>query len=810
MSEAVGGTSGTGVNGKSKPRKRALFSCDRCKRRKRACKRYDDHGGRIFDNTTPCEQCKNTGSECETTISRKKRNFFSVSENSLLQLKCLVKIVKAMFPECNPNNFEDIENIARLLYVQLPENHLGDALELGFDPVSKASRDGTPLTDPYTDPGIVLSSEQLANKMEFLNEKPAEDEKPLASGNEINNEMPETEIGLGGAERLFTALLEIEKRRTQKEVPSFDMNNSLTSIATQRKACTFHPSYVINGNDIEKCLILDGIPQDECELYTRHFFEHINENYFLFIESEFRKRQDAFFKLLQDKENYKDTFERYDFTKEEICTIYLVWILGRKSYLLNLQQENISEENKYTSDIDIGDYLNAINLTLSGAFFTNNLATVRLLFLAGLFHASIKNRNSAWHLFANSCLKCVGLGYHRNRRVGNLSAVEQENIRITWWSCFKIHMNNSAILGRLPNISLYEVDLDLPKLEFITDVGFRETYRSGINLFKIMFSILKNREYLLKSRNPWCQKNFFNVIYIKNQLIDWEKNLHPLLKTYAKPKTKRSLVKLHMQYQHCIMSLTVPYLIAYALKPKYSTSDVISTLCFGLKSAVDMVSVISYSSNQTNFNGLLYYDLFYAYNSLMMLLLGFTLMKSGSINKTDNNYNVFSDFLQNEFQINKVVILEAINKIKDINDRYGSTATSVMKDASNNIKLLLNHFKIHDMGMQQLEEDTSMEKQQTPVLKATTQSPPTENDTSNVDTINSPFFVSNRLCDNFAAIYAEGSNIPNEEVEDISYISGLDTDFFDLIDQINNEIKQPAIGINDKFFWDWDKLFSGE
>lgn len=824
--EAIGYKPGMSY-GQLKERKRATYSCDRCKQRKRACKRYDDQGNRLFDNIAPCEQCKKTGATCKTTILRKKRTFFSVSESSLVQLKCLTKIVKAMFPECDPNKYEDIENIAKVLYVKLPKDeaslhdmHENDAFTSSF---SAETLSGPSTITPSTvgDNSSIIQKigdqiETLKNGLNSKNNKILEDisyksPEDVKIKQEVIDEDQEKKkpmtqpsqllIGLGGAERLFTALLEVEKRHSHTEVPPLDHNNSLTSVTRQRNNITFHPSYVINGNDIEKLLLLDDIPRHECEFYANIFFERIHERYFLFREERFRNRQNEFFKLLDSKDA---DIIKAGFTNEEICVIYLVWILGRKSFLLQSQHDNRFSLNDIVSDSVINDYLNAIHLCLSGCFFANSLNSIRMLYLTSLFHSTIKNRNVAWHLMANSCIKCVGLGFHRAFPVSKLPESEQEDIKIVFWSCFRLHMNNCAILGRLPNISLYEVDLEPPKLDFIDDELFKCSYWDGIELFKIMFSILKNREYLIKSKNPWCQQNFIDVMQIKHDLTNWKENLSPEIKNVGVPNVKRCIIKLHMQYYHCVLSLTVPYLIAFSLRPKKSiesNDEIVKLLCMGIKSSMDLVELIKVSSQGVDFNGLLYYDLFYAYNALMLLLLGFTLIKNGVMDKQSEMYNVLADVLLREYGVDFPAIMRTIHDIKDINTRYGSTATSVMKDASNNITLLLKYFKITNDGANNNyphADENNIPQHGNQFIAPANGQPPFNQDIPMLPHDDPNMYMN------------DTHSMPISPSSPFDSFINADNEFFEIIQSINTESQPKPLGLNDKIFWDWSKLFTLE
>lgn len=794
-------------NIKQRQRQRATYSCDRCKQRKRACKRYDSNGNRVFDTKTECQICKDTNSTCQTTIARKKRTYFSVSESSIIQLKCLTKIVKAMFPEKDPNNFNDIQNIANDLYVSLPnEDKIKDVISSNeqmknhlnhFGGVNFGNNKINPTND-------ILSNDQLS--------------KIDSNVDDVN------EIGLGGTERLFNALLKLEERRTHKQAPLLDTNNSLSSVIHQRSLSTFTPSFVINGNDIGRFVLLNGIPVDECRLYTEAFFTRIHESFYLFNEKEFLLRQEQLFNILVQLKDKNQNYQVNDiFSKEEVCTIYLVWLIGRKSYILKHQLANLPLPIELVAESVINDYVSSVNLCLSSVFFTNNLHAVRLLFLCSMFHTIIKNRNTAWYFMSNTCIKCYGLGYHNNLTVNEISnEAERENIKVAFWSAFQLHMNNCAILGRLPNISLYEIDLDLPKLDYI-DETFRDYYKASMSLFKIMYEILENRKYLIKSKNPWKQSNYFSVLEIRNDLLSWNKKLPNNLKNYKCDNPKRFLIKLHLQYNYCVISLTTPYLIAYSLYPIKTTKfkdESVNILCSGIESAINTVKVIKYSADNNCLNGVLYYDLFYAYNSLLVLLLCYTLIKS------KGDYKILHETLKAKFKINIDDILNTIQFIKKINDKFGSIATGVMEDASKNIKLLLKYFKLESIPQEDCQnvnspffnisennvsqvnnniynngEQTHYENQNTDRHIYSHEYTDAETDFDcfkNTNSLNTKNDEENLDHEDNTEVFENSNNI-NGNI--------MDNDFFGLLDYMTNETKPTIFGMNDKMFWDWNKLF---
>ncbi|GAV28040.1 hypothetical protein PMKS-001508 [Pichia membranifaciens] len=226
-------------------------------------------------------------------------------------------------------------------------------------------------------------------------------------------------------------------------------------------------------------------------------------------------------------------------------------------------------------------------------------------------------------------------------------------------------------------------------------------------------------------------------------------------------------------------------------KSSDSNEEIIKFLSMGIKSSMDLVELIKVSSYGVDFNGLLYYDLFYAYNALMLLLLGFTLIKHGVKDKESEQYNFLADILCQEYSVDIPAILKTINDIKDINMRYGSTATSVMKDASNNITLLLRYFKITS-------DTTSENNPSQPV---------------------NPFNLSSGqlpMSDNIPIIpqdqstmyMGDANNIHLSPSSPFDSFLNADNEFFEIIQSINTEIQPKPLGLNDKIFWDWSKMFS--
>lgn len=638
-------------------RKRAVFSCDWCKLRKRACCRFSD-GTRVFDSVTPCTECVKGKRECITTIKRRKRHQESNSELKY-HLECLQKIVKAMFPETDPNSIDDLRSMAKALFVSLPDSD-------------------TEFHDS------------------FLKEE--------------SNSSTKAHINFRGGSNVFKALLQLG-----------DGNNAKDQILTFRNHRLDSSIRSVEVPNLQRYLMINFISQAEAEKYTEVFFQKVHSSYFIFNERKFRSRMSFFFRdypVLTSKD-YKN------FTNEEICTMYLVWILGRNT-LLSMNTEN--ENTDVVPDVVVTHYIRVINLCLSDFIFSKSIDSVRMLYLAALYHDTLRNRETCWLLLSNCCLKCISMGFHRNQCIRKLDPELQEEIRVVWWSSFRLQVNNSAILGKLPVFSLQDVNLDLPKLECVDDPLFKASYFKSVALLKVMYSVLKNREYLLSNNDPWSKENIGTVMKLQRTLIHWRETCSTNLQNYKMNPPKRYCIKLHLQFHYVSMSLSLPYLLEVSIKMKgylNNKTALLMPMCYGLSSAVELTNVLCFSVESHLINGLLYYDLFYAYNALMVLLLGYTLTKEKSSDESSQNYSLVLYTLENSFSIDFVAIMKSIEIIRSINAKYGDKATGVMKESSEKIKLLLKHFRLNNPTTQNtLYKKKQLDGTPTNTNPVTTDTPP--------------------------------------------------------------------------------------
>lgn len=612
-------------------RKRAAFSCDRCKSRKQSCKRLNS-ANPIYDDKTACVPCVEAGVDCTTTMPRKKRKFFSMSETSRYQFKCMTAIVKSMFPDKDVSNTSDLVDIGRNLGIAMPE--LPEVEE--------------------------SDSEPLLNQ-----------EKPTSNSPSIDREENSQVFGLRGTSGILNALLGVK-------------HTECVSTSNHTRALTLN--CLSSSTSLEPLLKL--VSPADANSYVDHFFSRMHQSYFIFNEVCFRRQHRA---LLSNSLEY--------LCKEDICCVYMVWILGRNG----LRSANNDGRSTSLTDDVLNNFLNLIKLSLGENLLSPSLQSIRLLYVTALYFNSIEQRDAGWLLLSLASQQAIGLNLHKESHVKTFSEREQEDIRIVWWSLYKLLMSVNSSLGKNPDGCYKECDLDLPRLHDISDELFKEYYLKSVGLFKIMYRILKHRKKLYFNNQPLALENIERMMEVNSLLTSWWNSLSSRLKNYTVEPLHRFQVKLHLQYHYLYISLTLPYLVYITTKlKKYSLKNegpLVNTICSGIVSAVEITKVIDFSAKKKFVSGPLNYDMFYGYNATMTLITALILISGkAKIDDASNiNKTYLGKLLSENYEVDGHSILNAINVIRVVNMQNAGHVHGPMKSASDNIALLLEHFGLEKM-----------------------------------------------------------------------------------------------------------------
>ena len=774
----------------SEKRKRALFSCDRCKLRKTKCNRIQNNDLK-YDNITPCLQCSKAGVSCTTSIPRKKR-FYGPVKNIALHYKCLLAMVTGLFPDSDVYNIEELIDIGHKLKLEMPtmdsvdevldksekesleklkretkhmdviqsqavkHEHGSETSEEGWEyettqsadasNASNVSDEATP-AKAVTDEKTSLAEEKrdatdtlLTSKVLHKNAQEADDNSQITHSpqiQDINNDPKILEkkltqnvlsklppglkiksnsidndrlimdkfghthfIGNFGTASLLNGLCDIIIKRSynQQNPPTSTQDirdSSVQTITSENVPVYQYPSHLYNLDtiNVDRFPLINIVERSEADAYVKIFFEKVHPYYFIFIESHFMEKYGIFWEEL-DLNVTKDTDRSHTLSRlssAEICTIYTVWILGRR-FQQYADPEKLPKNSVLDQDM-IGKFIDIIKLSLSDVVLTPSIDGIRLLILFSVYLSSIKVRESGYCLMELAAIQAKSLGLHRKSIVNKFNDQKSDVMKRILWSLAKAETTLCCSFGRASAIPWEEIDIHFPVIEDETDEHFKIYYLQSCNLTKIIFKIL---DYKKKTqRDPLSLVSIEKALYFKKKLESFWGNLPESWKNYKSLPIKRYKPKLHIQYHYYYITLTLPMFLHIVNSHNYIVKNddpFLSLLVCGIRSSFKTAEIVSYTDSKGFFNGTIYYDVFYCYNAVMVLTLTYILFKSSQPSKTKQIIDLNN--LNSKYNINLEAILQSINLIRKLVLNNLHQIDGTMKRMSDIIETLLEDLGI--------------------------------------------------------------------------------------------------------------------
>lgn len=766
----------------SEKRKRALFSCDRCKLRKTKCNRIQNNDLK-YDNITPCLQCSKAGVSCTTSIPRKKR-FYGPVKNIALHYKCLLALVTGLFPDSDVYNIEELIDIGHKLKLEMPtmdsvdevldksekeslekleretkhmevqqshvkHEHGSDHAEKDWDYESTPSADATNALDEVILSKTVTAEKALStggetqsadetptSKISSKNEKevgsryratPAQpqdakddpkllDKKltqnvfsKLPPGIKIKNNSIDNDrlimdkfghthfIGNFGTASLLNGLCDIIIKRSynQQNPPTSTQDirdSSVQTITSENVPVYQYPTHLYNLDtiNVDRFPLINIVERNEADAYVKVFFEKVHPYYFIFIESHFMDKYEIFWEEL-DSDVIKDTERSHTLSRlssAEICTIYTVWILGRR-FQQYADPENLPEDSVLDQDM-IGKFIDIIKLSLSDVVLTPSIDGIRLLILFSVYLSSIKVRESGYCLMELAAIQAKSLGLHRKSIVNKFNDQKSDVMKRILWSLAKAETTLCCSFGRASAIPWEEIDIHFPVIEDETDEHFKIYYLQSCNLTKIIFEIL---DYKKKTqRDPLSLVSIEKALYFKKKLESFWSNLPESWKDYKSLPIKRYKPKLHIQYHYYYITLTLPMFLHIVNSHNYIVKNddpFLSLLVCGIRSSFKTAEIVSYTDSKGFFNGTIYYDVFYCYNAIMVLTLTYILFKSSQpfktkqiidLNNLNSNYNINLEAILGSINLIRKLVLNNLHQIDGTMKRMSDIIETLLED----------------------------------------------------------------------------------------------------------------------------------
>ncbi|GMM30370.1 hypothetical protein DAMA08_031150 [Martiniozyma asiatica (nom. inval.)] len=700
-------------------RQRALFSCDRCKIRKTKCNRISDNDLR-FDNITPCIQCTKAGVSCTTSIPRKKR-YYGPVKNINAHYKCLLALVTGLFPDHDVYNIKKLIELGRSYKFEMPDISSLEDIDSDMEDIKSNSDDGKILAQEENqsveisenDFKEVIKEEQIDRDIK----RPKLPANIKLRGSAYDKERLIMDkfghthfIGNFGTASLLNGLCDIIIKRSfdQKKPPTSTQDirdSSVQTITCESTPIYQYPTHLYNLDsiNIDRFPLINIVQRLEADVYVDVFFKKVHPYYFIFNQNSFMKTYEIFWEELDRNLDEESEFQPMKLTSPQICSIYMVWILGRR-----FQQFSSPENLPHNAVLDqeiISRFVDIIRLSLSDVVLTPTIEGIRLLILFSVYLSSIKVRESGYCLMQMACIQAKSLGLHRKFIVDKFNHSKSDVMKRIMWSLTKIESTLCCSFGRSSVIPREEIDIDLPKLDDVKSDQFKTYYFQSVRLTSIIFEILDYKKRTQK--DPLSVASIEKAIYFKKRLESFWDELTPEWKDYKSLPIARFKPKLHTQYHYYFITLTLPLFLHIANSQSFFINDddlILELVVRGIKSSFKTAEIISYTDSKGFFNGTIYYDVFYCYNAIMVLTLTFIMfggipekdakIKKASINleNLQKNYGISVHDLLRSINLIRGLVMNNLDKIDGTMKRISDIIETLLEDLGI-IKILVKDFE---------------------------------------------------------------------------------------------------------------------
>lgn len=671
-------------------RRRAAFSCDRCKTKKIKCNRADDVDNELkYDKVTPCVNCQRLNLECKTSIPRRRR-VYSSFENLGLHYQTLLTLVQGIYPDVDTNDINELLRLGDSLGLKMmhpgtqqdgvKKFEMESRILKPFSPRFETPGSGTTSIDESKSVGVdgVSQDQGMGNTLpnEGHDGKRSEDvdDKRQHALNFTTSDTLVVDsrggthyIGSSGTPVLFTVLCDLLLKRSYRSNLSFDYELKLFQNKVDNHSKIPISELILKEPNFP---LIGFIKREESDYYINFFFRFFHPFYFIFDEQSFRSKYERFWKIIGNKDASKEKSDNELLSNSYIGCIYLVWLISSKN-------------SDYQTTLDYGKIIEVLQIILSDVALASTINSIQFLYLFARYLHSNKNRDSAWNLIGLAIRQAISLGIHKK-----IMSKKTEHANLTsqvLWSLYKIELTLCSTFGRPSNINEEEIDIDYPNLDQVPylDPDFKNYYLTEIKLSRFLNKILKERK-TSHSQQPISLINIERTLLMKNQLIQTYNEL------YITPIDKIKTIydyKLNLVFNYYMVTLTLPFMVYIATTNYKVRTD--ETLLNIMKTGIDAsitCSKLLRSAVEMRFNyGALATDCIYGYSATLVLALFFIYLSNSS-----------NDMLELDIankMVDKKVLMECISNVTFFmnSSRLDSTTTrilEVLEGIKNDLKLV--------------------------------------------------------------------------------------------------------------------------
>lgn len=561
-------------------RRRALASCDRCKKRRIRCSRS---GG--SDANESCQSCLDVAVACESTLPRKTRIYGSI-ETLSVRYRVLDALIKGLYPDRDTHSIESLYGIAEAHDIQLPtfdeqtvaeevfsqqpakqqnvpspQQSAGDARS-----PSVASRDSerpnvkgkiveeklVPLPQgpshyigPSSSFGFVLTVRNMVAEFnEALSTLQPDDERSKLSADFAGSNWS----------KALEPIVKDESDESSEEnmMDRYPGGGPSSRIPRQRPASLFPSS--VDGDlttRLKRITVLSLLPAKEVtDTFVGAYFDAVHPNYLLFHRPTFQTR-------------YENLWNQPHLLMREvdpgwISCIFMMVVFGAQAL----------EDRDARQSVQIQrHYLNLVQSRMHSLISSSTLVNVQALLLLQLYQHNCTERNSAFMLLGCASRMAMALGMHREGTFGGFDEIEREIRKRVWWTAYMFEQNQCAILGRPCAIDDTEVNVAYPN-ELVLDGGASVPpgyIEHSVRLVKLLSSIRRKIYSSPASATQQGESPKLSVaVRFLLDLDSWNHNLPSALRLENPPqfpRHRRAVILLHIFFHQIQSLVTRPFIL---------------------------------------------------------------------------------------------------------------------------------------------------------------------------------------------------------------------------------------------------------
>lgn len=636
-------------------RRRALVSCDRCKKRRIRCSRSSG-----TDANEACQSCLEVGANCESTLPRKTRIYGSV-ETLSVRYRVLDALIKGLYPQKDTNSIETLYAIAEAHDIALPTFDEQTVAEEVFSQPSQKNAAPSPQnsvdtarspsnTSKETDTVIIPDGppdKVVEERLVPMPHGPSHYIGPSSSFGfvltvrnmvadltaalrTIHPEDERTKLGgeFGGS-NWSKALEPIVKDESDSSEDNVDRNlaNAGSIPGRRSRVPSLFPAPSESSSSqsrMKRATVLSVLPQREvADTFVEAFFEYVHPNYLLFHRPTFQMRYEAMW--AQPHVLMRDIEQGW------ICCIFMMLVFGAQALVDRDKQQSTQIQRHY---------LSLVQARMHQMISATTLVNVQAILLLQLYQHNCTERNSAFMLLGCASRMAMALGMHREGTSGGFDEMEKEVRKRVWWTTYMFEQTQCAILGRPCAIDDSEVNITFPD-ELMLDGGLSVPpgyIEYSVRLSRILSDI--RRKVYAAPTNLKQQGDSPKIGVAIQCLLDldsWHSSLPPSLRLEclsSLPKHRRAVMLLHIQFHHTQSLVARPFILrkvgvqlARRLGRHVRSQDLdqeelnLSNACgtFCRKAALLLHQMILTGM----FDGVAWLDAFYVYQSVFILALDF-------------------------------------------------------------------------------------------------------------------------------------------------------------------------------------------